>query len=304
MPSVAIRDHRGNSQPYAEALIARGWNVVPLGTRADVLLIDLDLERAGYQDVIRAYQQVGARIVLYPHGANPITVWDGIDEPFPVDLCVTIGEGHRMVMDAYGYPNRVLVAGWGFSQIRRFEPTDGKRVLFAPIHPLGNGYLEESFREANARAFRTLLASGRDLHVRHMGSLAENGLWPEPDVTFLPAGLGDLTPMWQIDAADVVVATETFLSLAVARGKPAVAFHQVAPVDGAEGPGDTMFEVRSWDRYREIVRYPHDLAEPLAIETACVCEANGWRERFIGRPLDGNLLNDELHSLLSTGVIA
>lgn len=301
MPSVAVRDHRGNSLPYVEALAAKGWDVVPLGQRADVLLIDLDIDRPGYRDVIHAYAEAGARIVLYPHGANALTCWDGLDEPYPVDLCVVPGEGHRMVMEAYGYPRPILVAGFSFCGIRRFRPSRGERVLFAPIHPLGSGWLAPRDKAANEVAFRTLLQTGRPLVVRYMGTLAENGLWEEPGVTFVRA---DVDPVDHIDSADVVVAHGTFLSMSVARGRPSVSFHQVEPMNDAENPGEVQFPVRSWDRYREIMRYPHDLGDPLALETACAVEANGWRERFVGRPLDANLLNDRLRSLVAEAVVA
>lgn len=301
MPSVAVRDHRGNSLPYIEALSAKGWDIQPLGAAADVLMLDFDVPHGGYRDMIQVYRDAGARIVLYPHGANPVTAWDGLYTPQPADLCLVPGEGHRMVMEAYGYPNPILVTGFSFCGIKRFKPSPGERVLFAPIHPKGDGYLDEVSKAENAKAFRALVHSRREIHVRHMGSLEQNGLWPVDGVTYYPAGLGDPTDLGQIDSADVVVASGTFLSLAVARGRPAVAFGQIAPVEDPSDPGE---QLRSWDRYEPIMRYPHDLGEILALGCACVSEAQGWRERFIGKPLDANLLNDRLRGLVTEAVTA
>lgn len=309
MPSVVIRDHQGKSIPFENALRHEGWSVRPIGQAADVLLIDLDVDRPDYRDILRMYRNARTAVVLYPHGANPMTLWDGITDPQAVDVCLVPGEGHRMVMEAYGYPNPIRVIGWTFCQIKPFEPSDGRRVLFAPIHPLGSGHLDDASKAANAAAYDALLRTGRDVTVRYIGTLEQNGLeWHERGA-YVQADLDvalsehfDAT-IAMIDDFDVIVtAPGTFLGLSVARGKPTVAFHQVEPVADQESPNDPVFRVQSFEKYREIMHYPHDLADPLAIETACQFEAQGWRERFVGKLIDPGELDTLLRGLVRSPV--
>lgn len=310
MPSVAVRDHQGKSTPYARALAQHGWDVRPIGQPADVFLTDLDVVRGGYRYLIDGYRDAGAKIVMYPHGANVLTIWDGLDEPYPVDLCVTIGEGHKAVMEAYGYPFPVLAAGWALCEQRKFRQTEGRRILFAPTHPLGSGFLSDRDKKANADTFGALLSQGR-VTVRHVGTLEQNGLWLDGECKYehvdMNLCVSDqlVSTLAMIDDADVVVTSPgTFLHLAVARGCPVVAFQQIEPGTDPEGPEETVFPVASWDRYRELMTYPHDLADPLAVQTACMFEAQGWRERFVGQRLNAARLDQALRALLPAGVTA
>lgn len=312
MPSVVIRDHQGKSVPFENALLKNGWSVRPLGQAADVLLIDLDVERPDYRDILRMYRNARTAVALYPHGANPMTLWDGISDPQKVAVCLVPGEGHRMVMEAYGYPFPIRVIGWTFCPIRPFEAVErANRVLFAPVHVLGSGYMDDESKAANAEAFRTLLAGDASICVRHVGSLEANGLWRVDDVTYRRVDMDTAlaedfeATIGQIDAHDLVVtAPGTFLGLAVARGKPTVAFHQVEPVEPAtdERGGETVVAVQNFEKYEEILRYPHDLSDALAIETACRFEAQGWRERFVGDLIDPAELDSLLRGLVRSPV--
>lgn len=300
---AAIKDHQNKAQGLAQALLQVGWDVIYAGSgSADVLLIDHDIDRPGYRDLIDAYKTDGAKIVLYPHGANPMTVWDGLMEPYPVDACLVIAEGHRQVMEAYGYPHPIRVIGWPYGPQHDFQPAAPDRVLFAPIHPLGNGYLHPSWAEANATAFRALLDYGRPITVRLIGSVQANGLWYAPGAEYVAGRMDGSTD--GLDDADVVVAHGTFLSLAVAAGKPAVTFHQVQPTSDPEGPGEPLVPVRSWERYRHLMRYPFDLADPDGIAKAAWWAPAQWRRRFIGDPLDPALLDHTLREIVTMAVPA
>lgn len=291
---VAIRDHQRKSVGIREALRSAGWWVVPDGAPADVLLIDHDIDRPGYRDVIHAYEGAGAKIVLYPHGANPNVGWDGFFEPYPVDACLVIGTGHRDVMLAYGYPRPIYPIGWSFCEQRAFRARAIERVLFAPQHPLGSGYLNPKLMEANRRAFAIVRGWGVQVTVRHVGPLEASGLRHEPGVAYEPAGLR--LALGSIDMHDLVVARETFLSLAVARGVPAITFHQVATND-PEVPGEPVVEAKHAAKYAEMMRYPWDLADAGATDLAPIEEAADWRARFIGAQLDPAAVARELQAL-------
>lgn len=290
---VAIKDHQHKSHALRDALREHGHWVVPVGVPADVLLIDHDVDRPAYRPIIDIYRERGSRIVLYPHGANVICSWDGPEEPYPVDACLVIGTAHRDVMIAYGYPQPLHVIGWSFCEQRPFKPRKRiKRVLFAPTHPLGNGYLNDEQRDANRQAYMTLLDWGLPLTVRHVGSLDVNGLWREKNVVYEQAAL--TLALGSIDEHDLVVARETFHSLAIARGVPAVTYHQACPDNDPHSPDEPMIKVSNWDTYRHLMRYPYDLDDLDARHHAATREASDYRRRFIGDQLDSRVLSDTL----------
>lgn len=299
---IAIRDHQGKSRAIRDALREKGWWVVPAGMPADVFLLDHDIDRLSYRDMIEAQKAGGAKIILYPHGAAPIWDWDGWLEPYPVDGVMVIAAGYRDVLEAYGYPWPVHVIGWSYCDQRQFRPRPPERVLFAPIHPLGNGYMDPSFAAANQRAFRTILdwdVRPAQLTVRCIGSLALNGLWPERGVRF-EVGQPDMS-IRSIDSHDLVVAQDTFLSLAVARGVPAIAFNQVQPFGTRERATDPTVVFPHWDS--ALARYPYDLEDPESCEVASRVEASVWRGRFIGGQMTADGLAEVLERICGREIV-
>jgi len=286
---VAVKDHQGKSRALVDALRTQGWFVVPLGAPADLLLIDHDVNRPGWRDVIDAYAEFGAKIVLYPHGANVICSWDGPEEPYPVDACLVIGQAHREVMETYGYPRPMHIIGWSFCEQKPFQPREAKRVLFAPTHPLGNGYLNDEQKQANQIAYEQVLQWGLPVTVRHVGPLSANGLERRRGVEYerahLSLGLGSL------DDHDLVVARETMLSMAIARGIPAMTYHQACPDNDPHGPTEPMIKVSNWQKYRDLMHYPYDLNMPGIRFGAAAGEATVYRQRMIGPQLEAKALS-------------
>ncbi|MFL5883896.1 MAG: methyltransferase domain-containing protein [Thermoleophilaceae bacterium] len=293
---VAIRDHQGKAAPYALALTAAGHEVVPVTEPADVLLIDHDVPAPGYLPVIESQAAAGAKIFLYPHGAYPILSWDGIH---PVSDLVhgnfVIGEGHAEVMRRYEYPHPLHVAGWPYGEVLPFQPcADARRILFAPSHPSGDGYMPEVERELNRLVFDELLSLGVELTVRHIGTLEQNGLERVEGVRYSEGRM--VNAFEEIDASQAVVScVGTFPYLAVARGKPTVFYGQdVRPNDD----GDLRAErepryALHWDRYRDYMRFPFDAADgPIGelISEAAADEGpiREWKRLFIGDPFDPN----------------
>lgn len=300
---AAIRDHQRKSYRIREALRAEGWWVVPAGAPADVLLIDADIERPGYRDMIERYKETSAKIALYPHGASAPTCWDIDVDPYPVDVCLVIGEGHRDVMQCYGYPQPIQIIGWPFSDQRAFRPVVPERVLFAPIHPLGQGYLPTVDRDANIRTYKQVLSWGCKVTVRHVGPLEWSGLWRVPGVDYEWRGLS--LSIGSIDMHDLVVARDTTLSLAVARGVAAVSFEQTSPRSNPSVLGAPEFPARHWDDFKDLMRYPYDLDDdPDVWRVAARNEALAWRERFIGQQMDGRALSEVLTALCAESVPA
>ena len=72
-------------------------------------------------------------------------------------------------MQRHGYPVPVRVIGWPYGALHPIRPARPiRRVLFAPWHPLGGGYIVPDFADANRRAYEALLAADVELTVRHI----------------------------------------------------------------------------------------------------------------------------------------
>ena len=289
---VQIRDHQDKARALREALIKGGHEIVH--RNADILLIDFDGPIAHYPKTIeRAYEE-GADVYLYSHGAHPITAWDGIWTPSErVSAYLAQTPGQKHVMEAYGYPYPIHVIGWHYCQQRPFQPTAGRKVLFAPWHPQGTGYLPPDGRRANAEIFDKLAQLDTiQLKVRHVGPLEWNCI-PEIDgVEYEPSDKTLAGSIASILASDVVVSYGTLAYLAVALGKPTIMYGQdCMPYDGYSE--ETLRYVKHWEKYRDLMHYPHD-ADGLGvyglnflIHTGAQVEATKWRQEFIGEQFDG-----------------
>lgn len=206
---------------------------------------------------------------MYPHGANPILEWDTRPLHPNVQLAIVHGSGQAEVMAAYGLPARVEVVGWSYSELapRRY-PNSVRRILFAPSHPLLNGY-DPTDHELEDRVLRALCESGAEVIERRWkpgGSLAHD----------------------DIDAADLVVAEGTVAYLAAARGVPLIMYGQdTCPDIGREAP----VLPKQWEEYRHLYRYPFDFADaPLPDLIAAATRPNDlidtWTDRLVGGPFD------------------
>jgi hypothetical protein len=286
---IALRDHLGKGRPYAGALLRAGHELV--SEDADLLLIDLDDAECGYVEVIEPFKDAGATVLLYPHGASPLIGYDGITEPSAlVDASLQIAPGHAEVMRRLEYPTATHVVGWPYSEIGPFRSSAKlERVLLAPTHPSGHGYLPDLERELNAHAYAQLLDGPWELTVRYFGTLEQNGLWDAPGVRFVRSNLGVATD--DIERSDAVVAgVGTFPWLSIARGVPTVQYGQdIMPTKGH--PGDKRIGLRHFERYHRYMRYPFDTADGPLDELLYAAARSEepileWKRRFIGEPFD------------------
>jgi hypothetical protein len=287
---VHVKDHHRESVQLAEALVRAGHMLVN-GPPADLLLIDLDPPEFGYRQYIDFFKDQGATVLLYPHGAGPLLVYDGLYKPYEnVDGNLVIGQGQAELMRRMEYPHPTHAIGWTLCEQRPFRPaSDVRNLLFAPTHPAGDGSMRDVHKQANAETFARLLEGDWHVTVRHIGTLEQNGLWQTDKATFTQGNF-DLA-VTEIDATDVVVAADgTFPSLAVARGVPTVMYSQaVPPAFGKRG--DKTVPLRRGERYLDYLRYPFDVADgPLdeILHAAARSEQPilEWKRRFIGEPFD------------------
>lgn len=290
---VQISDWQHKSEMLRAALVTAGHEIVK--ARPDILLVDFDGPVAHYPKTIEKAYSEGALIAMYSHGAMPLHGWDGIWEPNErVSVHLVMTPGQQEVMRRYGYPIRTEVIGWHYCEQRKFEPIEdvwSKRVLFAPWHPHGNGWMLGEARALNTKVYSLLRDMPVALTVRHVRTLFQNGLEEAVGVEYQPSDMTLESAVKAIDAADLVVSHGTFAYLAVARGKPVVFYGQnIRPHDGYS---DEMLRYAlKWDLYRDYMRYPYDISDtkPKAtwniLQQAGKVEASEWRSKFIGYEFD------------------
>lgn len=289
---IQVSDYQHKADRLRKAIAHAGHQVV--SEWPDALLIDHDAQVAHYRRVIeRAYSEE-AKILLYSHGAPVIVAWDGIWKPSQyVTAYLAQSPGQKAVMQAYKYPHPICVIGWHFCEQRKFSPAlKLNRVLFAPWHPHSNGWLNPEIMTLNTRVYSKLIATGHKITVRCVRSLEENGLYPADMVENQQSNMTIEDAVKAIDAAQLVVSNPgTFASLAVARGKPVVMYGQdIQPHDGYSADG--LRYVKSWDAYRDLMRYPYDITDSKPNATANIIhaaanqEAVQWRAQFIGEPFN------------------
>lgn len=304
------KPHQGKERAYTKALLADGWRqVVYRRGWAHAALFDLTNGRGGvgWNENILGLHKVGVPLFLYPHAARPMIQWDGICDVWPhTRASFVIAEGHAEVMRRYGYPHKTVVTGWTFCKQKPFKPAaEVKTVVFGPIHPNANGWLNPVDIAINSETFRRLDAwrkrSGARLIVRHIHPLSAQGVPEVRGVEYIQATPDGSTR--EIDSADLVVGHQTFAYIAVARGVPTLMMAEnEAP---RSGNCDANFtRVKSWDLYRDYLAYPLDiLAEDDTaglIERAVKSddEIAEWRERFIGKPFDPDFFVSELKRMI------
>ena len=288
---VAIRHHQNKARILAEALKRDGYNVVDSPIPADALLIDHDIAEYGHQEHVKKYHKIGKPVFIYPHGSAPMLCWDGIHEPSEMIAANFVtSKGHAQVMKRYGYPIPTHVIGWYLTEIKPWEPTDGYRVLFAPIHPImGHVFMFPEDVEANKRTYERLLEiDDIDLTIRHIGSLHHNGIWEDPRATIYQ-GQTDQN-LDQINKADLIIANGTVAYMAIALGKPTIMLNQMTPAREPDIHTLERLESASVDKYEKYMRYPFDVENDgdlrKVMQDACTREPKQWRKRFIGEQFD------------------
>ena len=314
MAKFYFEEHQHKARAYVEALEKGGhWRTFrKIGAEFLFVGHDIGPKGVGHKPGLDFAHNNGVPVFIYPHSARPNVMADTHD-PWPHTRALfTISQGHKEVLQILGYPCPVEVCGWTYSEIRPFKskvPGKKIKVLFAPIHPNANGYLNYEDQELNRRVYNLLVNMPEvDLTVRHIKSLESNGIIRDyrGDKAKLVEGKPDGTTK-EIEAADVVIGSYTLAHITVALGKPLVMMaEQMRPhVGNTEG---LIFYSKNWEKYRELMRYPFEIEDVLfsyddALEmlTAAMSRSKAvsdWKRRFIGKPFDGGRFVEKVNSYL------
>jgi hypothetical protein len=289
--TIAFRKHQNKALVLAKALKRGGYNIVDSPIMADVLLIDHDIKEFGHQEHVKRFHDAGKPVFIYPHGAAPLLCWDGIHEPSDmIKANFVTSKGHQQVMKRYGYPIPTHVIGWYLCEQKPWEPTNGYKVLFGPIHPMmGYVFMFPEDLEANKRTYERLLEIKMiDLTVRHIGNLQNNGLWEDERATIYQGKTDQNLDL--IKQADLVIANGTMAYMAIALGIPTIMLNQLTPAREPDIHTLERMESVSIEKYEKYMRYPFDVENDSTlqkvIDDACQKEPKQWRKRFIGEQFD------------------
>ncbi len=308
MKICRVVDHQNKAGAYIEALKTAGYILTERdnvqGTR--FVLTDGDWR----QSLMDNAAARNIPVFLYPHAARPMVIYDGCVEPQPVRCMFTQAPGGKALMEKIGYPYPVEVSGWAYSEIRPFRPSEKvERVLFAPIHPNGNGWLSDVDKQINERAFSALqiwcYQNRAQLSIRYIGTPEQCGLgkaaaFEAPYIEWHPGKKNNSTA--DMETADLVVAHQTFAWIAVALGIPTVMMAEDIPPRSGNSEAGFCF-VKHWDDYKADLMYPLDLLtgdpEGTMAKAAAGCEeVEAWKARLIGQPFDGKAFVEKLESYL------
>ena len=310
MECFYLREHQHKGIEYVTALIMGSHWRTHRRMAADFIFFDHDIgaHGVGWRAGLEQAHDAGKPTFIYPHSARPNVMMD-THPSWPYTKAVfTIGEGHKEVLRALNYPCPVEVTGWTYSEVRDFAPVkpDGKiKVLFAPIHPNRNGYLNDDDKACNAYAFEILLDTpGIDITVRHIKDLEKNGIWQEDSVNYVE-GLPDGSTK-EIEEADVIIGSYTLAYITVALGKPLIMMAEQMRPHSGNMKGMIRYSP-NWEKYKEIMRYPFEIEDctdgsdflELAYQVmAGQRSVESWKERFIGKPFDPKYFVERVEAYL------
>ena len=295
-----VINHQHKADAYIQALANAGYEFTERDNVQGVMfyLVDGDwrtpmMENAHSRNI---------PVFLYPHAARPMVIYDGCVEPQPVRAMFTQAPGGKQLMEKIAYPYPVEVTGWAYSEIRPFHPvTEVKRILFAPIHPNGTGYLNRIDKDLTYfRLNQYCRETGAELSIRVIGNPKDSGLGDVPPELIHRGKKNNSTA--DMLTADVVAAHQTFAYMAVALGIPTVMIGEDIPPRSGNSEAGFSY-VKHWDEYKELLMFPLDLlngepAEIIAKAAAGSPEVEDWKTRLIGKSFDGPAFVRTLESYL------
>lgn len=306
-----IQGHQNKEAAFQQAMYLAGYKrVINLDTMINVALFNLDSGPGGkgWDPKVEWCAQQRIPMFLFPHSARPMVQYDGIIKVHPKFRAMfVISEGAKKVMESFDFPIPCIPVGWPYSQIKPFEPCeDPKNILFAPIHPNNNGYLSPVDKDLNFKTFTRVhefcQKAGLKLKVRYLRNFDDNGIGPyHPDVEYIH-GKPDGSTV-DIEQSDIIIGHQTFAYISVALGKPTLMMGEKETP--RSGNSDTVLsEVRSWNKYKDLLKFPLDILGTKKIETileeACTSDSKikKWKELFIGEPFDDNKFIKEMKAKL------
>lgn len=299
MKKFFVYSARDAADVYIKALLAAGYQQCDGLLEADFFLVDKEpsgewrhhrLEKAAFNKPV----------FFFPHTPYSYWLWDRWLEPMKISCNFVVGEGARMGMLAYGYPERVEICGFPRCEVKPFKPTQRKNLLYI-----------SSTRSLNWKPPQT---GDRDLHLMVMDwivkyrshfdsvtvnyfkslefSLLDKYLDRKNEIDFVDIGeskdLSSRTAIRSLEGKDLVIAGNTAGYIALASGYPTILFNNYknAPQNSATGFG------WHWDLYKDHYVFPlslfdMDIDEVLNVRLKKNTQVEKWKDLNIGGNFDG-----------------
>jgi len=290
-----VFNHQGKANRLLDALNHGGdYYMLDSTNYRGISFVMSDTDILGRRHKLDAMRKQGVGcFFIYPHAGRPDVVNDIFREWAWTTAHFVSAQGHVDVMRAFGYSRPLEVIGWSLCPVREYRPREHPRnVLFAPIHPRCSEVDQDVNRGAFERLAALAYADDIKLTVRFVKDLGQSGLTKveHPNIKYT---VGFMNNMYdQIDGSDFVVAHQTFLHLAVARGVPAAAMAEDMPTH-IQMRRKPVLWAKSWKKYEHLLAYPYDImqcqtkGETLSLLRRAVRddeEIQDWRKRMIGSP--------------------
>jgi len=243
---------------------------------------------------------------VYPHAARPDLVNDIYKEWAFTTAHFVSAPGHVDVMRRFGYSRPLEVVGWSLCPIKKFSPRpEPRKVLFAPIHPRCSVDDQRVNRAAFQKLEKLARADKIELTVRFINSLPGSGLnrIEHPNIIYTNGAMNQ--SYTQIDEADIVVAHQSFLYLAVARGVPSISMATDLPTH-VQMRRKPVVWARNWKKYEHLIAFPYDilqvkdrdLFDVMGEIVQCDEKVLDWKRRMIGSPFNKKRFVQKLEKYL------
>lgn len=239
----------------------------------------------------------GKKLVHFPHAGRPSLYWNNPYKPYgKFDLAIFPTELHEKVGRILGFEAPGIISGWSISPVRETRTSiSGSSVLFAPIHPNGNGYLSSFDKALNRLAFQLMLSRGHlEITVRHYGTLDGAGLSFAPGVKYIKSD--GVVNEKTFDGYDFVVSTQTFGYCSVAFGVPTYFYGESIPPRVGASDKD-LYLMEMFSDIKDLVLYPFDFIDMPTLYWHSRHQ-DEWKSRMIGPEIDKAKFAEEIITLL------
>ena len=242
-----IDHNQDKARPYEHALKRAGHHETNIQS-ADFCLVDHNWSDGLRNEtaLLDYCWETKKPVFMIPHGFRGYLFWDAVYEiSHKLSGVFVPSIGQKEILEKGGFPVPIHITGYPWCKVKPFSSSKLEKVLFAPMHPDWDGtYKYSAYAFAwNVQAFQKLIniEDKIQLTIYHQFEPIQNGLWLHPNVKYVPSDLNISNALKMIEEADLVIANDTFASLAIASGKSTVMFDD-SFYDHIEGRPSKFFE--------------------------------------------------------------
>lgn len=288
MKRFYVLNNRDAAFSYVFALKRAGYEETTI-QKADFILTD-------FERPIIKQMRANRPLFFYPHTPYSWFVWDGLSSTHKASCNFVYGENAKLGLTSLGYVDRIEVCGFSRCATLPFRPSIGRRLLFAPAHPLMNGrYPREEDYQVHRSAFDWVIKYKEyfdSVTVRIFGTIEQNGFYKADGIHFENAAtttryttaLTVQNSIESIERHDLIISCNTFGYLSLARGKPTILYGNTLPRT-REG------DAKNYHLYKHLIDFPcplesltiNEIIKAGSIISPVVAE---WKSKTIGQNFD------------------